>query len=226
MKKVSLIAASCLAGLVVCAADSVVEPQPPASKAQTDQVLNFAMLDYRGKFYELKRADATVVVLFFTGNGCPIARQSISKIRSLRSKFAKDGAVFWMVNANSQDDRQSIAEEAEEFKVGSVPILKDDTQGLARCLGVTRTAEAIAIDTKNLSIIYRGAVDDQLTEGAKKPAPAEKYLETALAEFFAGKPVTRQELLFPAAASSSKPMISKARFPTPKKSPRCWSTNV
>jgi hypothetical protein len=39
-------------------------------------------------------------------------------------------------------------------------------------------------------VFYRGAVDDQLTEGAKKPAPTAKYLQWALEEFLAGKPVT------------------------------------
>ena len=190
MTKVPLFfAAVCLAGFGALAANSTPEADPPP-KPQADRVLNFGLLDYRGKFYELKRADAQVVVLFFTGNGCPIARQSVSKIRALRSKFSNDGAVFWMLNSNPQDDRRSIEEEAEEFKVGSVPILMDDNQGVARSLGVTRTCEAIAIDTKNYTILYRGAVDDQLTEGAKKPAPTQKYLETALTEFFAGRSIT------------------------------------
>src|SRR5258705_11931392 len=43
------------------------------------EVPNFLLLDYKGKAYELHRADGRAVVLFFTGNGCPIARQSISK---------------------------------------------------------------------------------------------------------------------------------------------------
>jgi hypothetical protein len=54
--------------------------------AKPQQIVNFSLLDYRGKHHELRQTDARVVVLFFTGNGCPIARQSISKIRSLRSK--------------------------------------------------------------------------------------------------------------------------------------------
>src|SRR5688572_4478441 len=90
------------------------------------EISNFSLLDYRGKFHELRRTDATVVVLFWTGNGCPVARQSISKIRALRSKFASQGVAFAMVNSNPADDRKSIAEEAEEFNVGSVPILMDE----------------------------------------------------------------------------------------------------
>jgi hypothetical protein len=115
----------------------------------------------------------------------------VTKLRSLRSRFGNKGVQFWMVNSNPQDDRESIRLEAQEFGVGSIPILKDELQLVAQHLGVTRTAEAIAINTTNWTIFYRGAIDDQLSEGAKKPQPAEKHLETALTEFLAGKEISK-----------------------------------
>ena len=183
-----LLAAIAFISLPLSAADASAEREPRQAKPQA--VTDFSLLDYRGRHFELHRADARVVVLFVAGNGCPIVRQSISKVRSLRGKFAKDGVVFWMLNANPQDDRESIEEEARSFNVGSIPILLDEHQFVARSLGVTRTAEAIAISTKDWTILYRGAIDDQLTEGAIKPEASGKYLETALAEFLAEKPVT------------------------------------
>lgn len=194
-----LLAAFALRSLPILAADPAaperfVQASAPAEResrpAKPQAVANFSLLDYRGRHFELHRADARVVVLFIAGNGCPIVRQSISKVRALRGKFAKDGVVFWMLNANPQDDRESVAEEAQSFNVGSIPVLLDEHQFVARSLGVTRTAEAIAINTKDWTILYRGAIDDQLTEGAKKPEPATKYLEAALTEFLADKPVT------------------------------------
>ena len=169
------------------------EPTEGAASAKPEQMVNFSLLDYRGKYYEMKQAEARAVVLFFTGNGCPIARQSIAKIRSLRSKFGKQGVVFWMIDSNLQDDRQSIAEEAKEFGVGSIPILMDEAQALARTLGIKRTAEAVAISTTNWTIFYRGAIDDQLVEGAKKPEARENYLRDALAAFLEGKPITNSQ---------------------------------
>jgi peroxiredoxin len=152
--------------------------------------MNFSLLDYHGKYFELKRADAKVVVLFFTGNGCPIARQSISKLRALRRKFADKGVAVWMINSNSQDDRESIAAEANEFNIGSLPVLTDDLQGVARHLGVKRTGETFAISTKDWTVFYRGAIDDQLVEGAQKPKPAEKYVENAIEQFLTGSAVS------------------------------------
>ena len=171
---------------------SVSAAEPAASRAGlAREVPNFLLLDYKGKAYELHRADGRAVVLFFTGNGCPIARQSITKIRELRKKFADQGVVFWMINSYSQDDRESIRKEAEQFKVGSLPVLMDQSQSLAVALGVRRTCEAIALNAKDGTIFYRGGIDDQLSEGAKKPAPTERYLETALTEFLGGKQISQ-----------------------------------
>jgi hypothetical protein len=183
-----LAAAIFLFATAAIAAEPLVELEPRLLSPKS--VANFSLFDIRGKRHELHRAGGEVVVLFVAGNGCPIVRQNISKIRSLRGRFASRGAVFWMLNCNSQDDLESIVEEARDYSVGSIPVLKDELQLVARSLGVTRTAEVIAISARDWTVIYRGAIDDQLTEGAKKPAPAERYLENALEEFLAGKPVT------------------------------------
>jgi len=170
------------------------KPAPPARAgrpAHQAEVPNFALLDYHGKYHELHRTQARAVVLFFTGNGCPIARQSIPKLRELRRKFADQNVAVWMVNSYSQDDRESIRKEANKYPAGSVPVLMDARQALALSFGVQRTAETIAIDTSNWSVFYRGAIDDQMTEGAVKSEISEKYLENALRQHLAGEPVTR-----------------------------------
>jgi len=208
------------------AADAPAEREPRPARAQ--EVINFSLLDYNGRYHELRRTDAKVVVLFIAGNGCPIVRQSINKLRSLRGKFAKEGVVFWMLNANQQDDRESVAEEARSFNVGSIPVLMDEHQFVARSLGVTRTAEAIAISTKDWTIIYRGAIDDQLTEGAKKPQATEKFLEKALTEFLAGQPVTLAKtpvkgclIKFDDVAKSDDPPVSYEKVIAPMLQQKC-----
>jgi mono/diheme cytochrome c family protein len=199
---------SCLATL----ADERV-PRPVATTG--GGVVNFSLLDYKGKYHELRRTDARAIVLFFTSFGCPIARQSIPKLRSLRSQFATNGVVLWLVNSSPQEDPDdavvemlvrsrgngvvpeaalsdpdALRSEVLKSAVGSLPVLRDELQLVAQRLGVTRTCEAIAIDPKTMTIIFRGGIDDQFTEGAQKPKATQKYLATALTEFLAGKPVT------------------------------------
>ena len=161
------------------------------TSAAPKQVPDFAMLDFRGNFHQLRRADAKVVVLFFTANGCPVARKSISPLRKLQEEFLEQGVRIWMVNSNSGDDRNSIRKEAEEFRTGSIPVLIDETQGVAAMLEVNRTATAVAIETSTWTVFYQGAIDDRLTEGSEKPAATEHYLRDALNEHLAGKPISK-----------------------------------
>src|SRR5687768_2940042 len=76
---------------------------PPAMSGEGD-VLNFSLLDYRGKHYELRRTDARAVVLFFTGPDCPIARQLVPKLQAISEELGPKGIVVWMVNAMPQND--------------------------------------------------------------------------------------------------------------------------
>ena len=169
------------------ATESGAAPADPTPK----EVLNFAMLDHRGRFHELRRVDGKAVVLFFTANECPIARQCASKLRKLREAYATRGVEVFMVNSAPGDDRKSIAREMTDLHAFYLPVLKDDTQGVARHLGVRRTGETIAISTKDWSVFYRGAIDDQMVEGSQKPAPTQRYLDNALTEFLAGQPITQ-----------------------------------
>ena len=176
--------------MAFCAISRAADNPAPSQRPAAEETMNFSLLDYKGKYYELRRADARVVVLFFTGNGCPVARQSIEKLKSLRERYSDRGVAIWMINSNTQDDRDSIQQEAEEFKENPLPVLIDDTQQIARMLNVKRTAETICIDTRDWTVFYHGAIDDQLVEGAQKPEATQKYVENALDEMLAGKSVS------------------------------------
>jgi len=174
-------------GASLVAAAPAVEERP----ASAGEVLNFALIDHHGRLQELRRLGGKAVVLFFTANDCPVARQSAARIKSLRDKFAERGVSVFMVNSSLADDLTSISMEAKELRTWYVPVLKDDTQGVARHLGVTRTGETIAISTADWKVFYRGAIDDQMVEGSQKPKPTERYLENALNEFLEGKPISQ-----------------------------------
>ena len=94
-----------------------------------------------------------------------------------------------MLNANPQDDRAALAQEAADFKM-DFPILKDEDQLVAEALNISRTAEAMLIDPKTWKIVYRGSVNDKLDYEAEKPEAANNYLADALDEFLAGKPIS------------------------------------
>lgn len=160
-----------------------------AKHSAAEETPDFALLDARGREYRLHRANAKVVILFFTQNGCPVAEQSFEKLKALQKRFDHQGAQIWLVDSNPADDRAALGKEAQRFKLTSLPLLQDETQGVAALLGAKRTGTAVAIETKDWTVIYRGAVDDQLAEGAQKPQPTANYLADALDQYFAGKKI-------------------------------------
>lgn len=179
-----------LASTPPCVQAAVTDESPSAAPSRAGSnptVGDFGLLDQHGRFHQLHRSyGARAVVLMIAGNGCPVVRQNAAKLTALRKQFPK--VRFFLLNPNFQDDRASILAEANEFGI-NLPILKDETQMVAHSLGVKRTAEVIAVSTKDWSIFYRGALDDQMVQGAVKAQVQEAYLENALRAFLGGKEV-------------------------------------
>jgi len=152
-----------------------------------DPVLNFALLDHHGRMQELKRLDARAVVLFFTSVECPVARQSAPKLLQLQEKYEARGVKVLLVNASSGDDRRSIGREAYQLGIPHLPVLVDEAQALARHLGAKRTGETFVIRAADWKVVYHGAFDNQLAEGAQKPEATESFVEQAVESLLAGK---------------------------------------
>jgi len=153
-------------------------------------VPNFNLVDQDDVNHELYRAPGRAVVLFFTGNGCPVARKSAPKLKALEEEFESKGVTFWAVNAYAGDTTEEIRKERREIGLWGTVFLVDRKQAVSLALGVERTAEVVAISTKDWHIFYRGPVDDQLAEGAEKKEAGENYLREALGAFLAGQEVT------------------------------------
>jgi mono/diheme cytochrome c family protein len=159
------------------------------ANAVTREVPNFNLVDLREHNHQLRRVDAKAVVLFFTGNGCPVARQSVKKLKDLNDRFGKEVA-FWIINTYAEDSRKDCRKEYADFEMQPLTYLRDPKQGVALALGVERTAEVVVIKTADWSVIYQGQIDDQLTEGAQKPKAEQTPLADALSAFIAGQPIT------------------------------------
>ena len=151
---------------------------------------DFSLLDLAGHNRELHRAGGRAVVLFFTGTGCPIARKSAPKLFALRDKFNEKGVAFWVIDSYADDKLEDVLKEARELDLWKLPYLRDSKQNVALAFHVQRTAEVVALSTKDWHVFYRGMIDDQYAEGAERPAPQNRYLEQALDEFIGNKPIT------------------------------------
>ncbi len=120
---------------------------------------DFTLLDHRGKSHQLSwYGDQKAVVIFIQGNGSPAVRSSVPGLNKIRDEFESQGVAFFMLNPQLQDNRTSIAEEAQSFGY-DFPILVDETQLVAESLGVERVAETLVVDPKTMTVVFRGAFD-------------------------------------------------------------------
>jgi peroxiredoxin len=157
--------------------------------APGDVVKDFSLQDQHGRSHRLHdAADAKAVVLMVHGNGCPIVRQSVPALAEIRDRYEEQGVRFLLFNSNIQDTRESIAQEATEFKM-SFPILVDGKQKVGEALGVVRTAEVFVIDPKTWKLMFRGPIDDRLSYERQRPAAQHHYLADALDAVLANQPV-------------------------------------
>src|SRR5262245_15235219 len=172
---------------------------------------NFRLIDHQGRSHELyyhagfNFATNTAVVLIFTGNSCPNVQQLISTIKSLRDQYAPRGVLFWMLDANARDSRSSIVAEANTQGI-DLPILHDEAQIVARDCGATSTPEVICLNAADMSVFYRGAIEDRADAGTN--GVVQSYLGTALDNFLVGRMVSPSQTLPRGCAVDYKPVPS------------------
>src|SRR5437588_12868462 len=80
-------------------------PGAEQDRSRGEEVLNFALIDHHGRLHELRRLGGKAVVLFFTANDCPVARQSAAKLKALRESFGQRGVSSLRGNSSLADHR-------------------------------------------------------------------------------------------------------------------------
>lgn len=126
-----------------------------------------------------------VLVIAYTGLGCPISGRYAPRLEALLKKHGSRGVQFVGINANPQDDLKQIAAEAKELGV-TFPILQDHQQALTKQLDAKTTTVCFVIDKQGM-IRYRGMIDDQYAIGAQRDKPRNRYLERAIRDVRSGR---------------------------------------
>ena len=115
-----------------------------------------------------------------------IANRSVSFLMKLRKHFAGPSVSFLMIDANPQDDRKTLQQDAARYGI-DMPILRDDSQLVAESLDLQRTGEALLIDTRTWQVVYRGPVDDRLYYEFTKEKAQQRYLRDAIEALLDGR---------------------------------------
>jgi hypothetical protein len=181
-----------LAGVVALAmsgsafATATVGGPAPAFTAPSASGKPVKLSDYKGKY----------VVLEWTNEGCPFVQKHYKggNMQGLQKTYTgKD--VAWLTVFSSSKGKQGWvdAEGARKFqmdhKTASTAMLLDDTGALGKLYDAKTTPNMYIIDPAG-KLIYAGAIDDKPSADAGDIASSKNFVQAALDEAMAGKPVS------------------------------------
>jgi len=159
-----------------------------------DTAMDFQLKNVDGKTISLAGNEAVKgYILVFTCNTCPVAQAYEDRIIALHNQYTSQGYPVIAINSNdsnvsSGDSYEQMQKKAND-KQYPFAYVWDETQNIAKTYGANRTPQVFIVKKEGSAykVMYIGAVDDHSEEasGAQK-----KYVEEAMKEIIAGKPVT------------------------------------
>jgi peroxiredoxin len=158
-----------------------------------DKATDFKLKNVDNKMVSLADyKDAKGIIVVFTCNHCPFAKKYESRIMALDKKYKSKGFPVVAISPNDpaevgEDSFENMQKLASEKKY-SFPYLFDETQLTAKAYGATKTPHVYILKKENSEYVvkYIGAIDDNSDD---EKSVKEKYVENALDNILAGKPV-------------------------------------
>jgi peroxiredoxin len=130
-------------------------------------------------------ADSKAVVVVFTCNHCPFAQKYEPRLITMQNDYAERGVRFVLINSNDpvKQPLDSYAEMKKRATAKSYPFpyLWDETQEIARAYGANRTPEIYLLNPADMTVLYKGRIDDNTEPGQVKKHDLRDALDALLA---------------------------------------------
>jgi len=179
--------AACVASAALVARQAATAEEKKAEEPKKAPAFTLENVD--GKKVSLSDFAGKIVVLHWSNPRCPpwLRVHKAGIFRAVAEKYKDKGVVWLSINSNKASDREKNRQFAEAESL-PYPFLDDRGQEVARAYGARKTPHMFIIDKNNV-IVYDGAIDDD-PAGKKDAAQRVNYVDQALAELVAGKPVS------------------------------------
>lgn len=159
-----------------------------------DRISDFSLTDHEGRFFQLSRhSNEDAIVLFAYDESSRDARRAVADLAKVAEQFADQKVEFLLMNSTGSADKIAMREEAEDEDI-TLRILMDDTQLVAKELGISQAAEVVIINPSAKEVVYRGALNDRFSEGSRARRAKEHYVADALQAIIAGQEHTVEQL--------------------------------
>ncbi len=149
-----------------------------------------------GKSYKLEDFKGKYVVLEWHNQGCPFVKKHYEKgnMQKLQAEWTKKGVV-WLSVISSAPGKQGFVTAAEEKKYltenksSPTAVLMDSDGTIGRAYDAKTTPHMFVIHPSG-KLVYAGAIDDKPSSDSDDIPTSRNYVQAALEESLAGKPVT------------------------------------
>jgi peroxiredoxin len=156
---------------------------------------DFELKDLDGKVVKLSDYKGKVVVLEWFNPECPVIVKAHTEgaLKDQAARVAKDGVVWLSINSGAAGKEGTGVDKNKKAKADwkmANAILIDEKGDVGRKYEAKTTPHMYVIDAKGV-LAYRGAIDNA---GSGKPdGELVNYVDAALADIKAGKPVAKAE---------------------------------
>lgn len=155
---------------------------------------DFTLKNYDGTKVNLADYKGKIVVLEWFSYECPFSRynhEKTSVISDLVSKYKDKGVIWLAINSTGHQQTAKNKEYAEKNNI-SYPVLDDSSGKTGKAYGAKTTPHIFIINAEG-AIVYNGALDNAPLGKVKDGETLTNYVDKALEELTAGKPVTTPE---------------------------------
>jgi peroxiredoxin len=156
----------------------------------------FSAVNSEGKTVKLSDFSGKTIVLEWTNDGCPYVRKHYGSgnMQALQKKWTEQG-IIWLSVISSPPGEEGFADGARansltaQRKASPTAVLLDPKQQVARAYGAAVTPHMYIIKPDG-TLAYAGGIDDKPTTRPADVKDAKNFVDEALAELKAGKPVS------------------------------------
>jgi peroxiredoxin len=182
--------------LMALAALALVPARARAGAVVGEAAPDFTLQDSKGAKHTLSSYKGKLVVLEWVNYECPFVKRhyDTGNMQRLQRTYTGKGLVWLSVNSSAPGKQGHFAPDVveamfKERKAAASAYLLDSDGTVGRAYGAKTTPHMFVIDASG-KLIYAGGIDDKpSTDPADVPGP-KSYVQAALDEALAGKPVS------------------------------------
>jgi hypothetical protein len=144
---------------------------------------DLAFTDVDGRPGRLSEHAGRPLVIAVRDVGCPVSQRTARALARIEDAYRPRGVTFLFLNESAHNTVAEVRADAAEhgFEGRSV---HDSEQRLGTALGATTTTEVFVLDGAR-TLVYRGAIDDQVGRGTVRVEAEHAYLRDALEQTLA-----------------------------------------